>query len=126
MKKLLGVVAAAAAGYVAGVLFAPKSGEATRKELNDKKLELQEKAVENKAKAKEVLDESTGIVKKGAAELTHEASDFGRKATTSSTRISKEASHLGKQAKRSLGRAADTATKTGRGVGESVNKLRDN
>ena len=40
MKKLLGMAAAAAAGYVAGVLFAPKSGEETRKDLKAKKEEL--------------------------------------------------------------------------------------
>lgn len=124
MKKLLGVVAAAAAGYVAGVLFAPKSGEETRKDLKAKKDELELKATAKKEQAKEVLDESTQRVKKGAADISDEAADFSKKASTSASRISKEASTLGNQAKRSLGRAADTATKTGKDVGESVNKLR--
>jgi gas vesicle protein len=110
MKKLLGVVAAAAAGYVAGVLFAPKSGEETRKDLKAKKDELELKATAKKEQAKEVLDESTQRVKKGAADISDEAADFSKT--------------LGTQAKRSLGRAADTATKTGKDVGESVNKLR--
>ena len=124
MKKLLGVVAAAAAGYVAGVLFAPKSGEDTRKELQVKKDELEQKAAVKKDQAKAVLDESAENVKKGAAQITDEAADFSKKATTSASRISKEATALGAQAKRSLGRAADTATKTTKDVSESVNKLR--
>lgn len=124
MKKLLGVVAAAAAGYVAGVLFAPKSGEDTRKELQVKKDELEQKAAVKKDQAKEVLDESTQKAKKAAAQISEEAVDFSKKATTSASRISKEATTLGSQAKRSLGRAADTATKTTKDIGESVNKLR--
>ncbi|QHN43255.1 hypothetical protein GII36_05410 [Candidatus Mycosynbacter amalyticus] len=124
MKKLLGMAAAAAAGYVAGVLFAPKSGEETRKDLKAKKDELVDKAAVKKEQAKEVYEESSETVKKGAADISDEASDFSKKASTSASRIGKEAKSIGTQAKRSLGRAADTATKTGKDVGESVNKLR--
>ena len=124
MKKLLGVVAAAAAGYVAGVLFAPKSGEETRKDLKARKDELVDKATVKKEQAKEVFGESSETVKKGAADISDEATDFGKKASTSASRIGKEAKSIGTQAKRSLGRAADTATKTGKDVSESVNKLR--
>ena len=38
MKKLLTVVGAAAAGFVAGILTAPKSGKETRKDLKKKKI----------------------------------------------------------------------------------------
>lgn len=124
MKKVLGVIVAAAAGYVAGILTAPKSGEETRKDLQSKKADLQRTATDKKEVAKEVLDESSVKAKKGAAEISDEAVEFGRKAQSSADKISKEASKLGTQAKRSLGRAADTAAKTGKDIGESVNKLR--
>lgn len=124
MKKLLGVIAAAAAGYVAGVLMAPKSGEETRKDLRDKKAELEQKANEKKEVAREVLDESAAKVKKGVSKISDEAVEFGKKAQTSADKIGKEASQISTQAKHSLGRAADTAAKTSKDVGASVNKLR--
>lgn len=124
MKKVLGFVAAAAAGYVAGVLMAPKSGEETRRELRVKKAELQQKAAAKSEQVKEVLDESTQTVKKGVGAIGDEASRYSKRASVSTSRIAKEATQLGTQTKRSLGRAADTAAKTGKGVGESVNKLR--
>lgn len=125
MKKVLGFVAAAAAGYMAGVLMAPKSGEETRRDLKEKKAELEQKATVKKEQVKEVIDESAQTVKKGADALGDEAARFGKKASVSTSRISKEATQLGVQAKRSLGRAAGTATKTSKDVGESVNKLRN-
>ena len=44
MKKLLGLVAAAGVGYVAGLLFAPKSGKETRQDLKNKAGDMKEKA----------------------------------------------------------------------------------
>lgn len=124
MKKLLGFVAAAAAGYVAGVLMAPKSGEETRRDLKEKKAELEQKAAVKSEQVKEVMHESGQTLRSGVDALGDEASRFGKKASVSTARIGKEATQLGSQAKRSLGRAAETATKTSKGVGESVNKLR--
>ena len=42
MKKLLGLVAAAGVGYVAGLLFAPKSGKETRSDIKSKLDNLKE------------------------------------------------------------------------------------
>lgn len=124
MRKVLGFVAAAAAGYVVGVLMAPKSGEETRRDLRVKKAELELKAAAKGEQVKEVIGESAQTVKQGVGALSAEASRYGKRAGVSTSRIAKEATQLGTQTKRSLGRAADTATKTGKGVGESVNKLR--
>ena len=124
MKKVLGIAAAAIAGYVAGVLVAPKSGKETREDLMQKKDELGAQAADKKAQAKEVFDESSEAVKKGASDISSEAASFGKKAKTSAEKVSKEASKLGTQGKRSLGRMSDTAAKTSKEVSSSVNKLR--
>jgi gas vesicle protein len=55
MNKTLSFLVAAAGGFVAGVLLAPKSGKETRQELK-------EKAMDYKGKANDGLDEA----KKGA------------------------------------------------------------
>ena len=45
-KFILGALVGAVAGAVAGVLFAPKSGKETRKEIGDKTKEYVEKGKE--------------------------------------------------------------------------------
>jgi gas vesicle protein len=54
MKKVLGMVAAAAAGYVAGVLMAPKKGEETRQDLKVKSEKAKKVAGEKVEQAKRV------------------------------------------------------------------------
>jgi len=93
-KVAVGTLVAAAAGYVAGILTAPKSGKETRKDIKDKtaksvaELEKQlkklhteltkvldqakEQAKELKGKAREEMDsamDKTKIVKEKAREL---------------------------------------------------------
>lgn len=124
MKKLLGMIAAAGAGYAAGVLLAPKSGKETREDLKKKADEAREVAAQKSEKAKEVYQESAAKVKLGATEISTDVEALSKKARTSAAHISKEAKELGVEAKRHLGRAAGTATKTTRSVGQSVNKIR--
>ena len=40
MKKVLAIIGAAAAGFAAGILTAPKSGKETRKDLKKKAIKL--------------------------------------------------------------------------------------
>ncbi|MES2630804.1 MAG: YtxH domain-containing protein [Patescibacteria group bacterium] len=61
MRNVVTILAAAAGGFVLGVLLAPKSGSETRKDLLDKKDEYQEKAIE-----------SMQTIKKGAASIKDE------------------------------------------------------
>jgi gas vesicle protein len=124
MKKVLGMIAAAGAGYIAGVLLAPKSGQETREDLKKKADEARVVAAKKSEQAKAVYHESAAKVKKGAAEIGTDVDALSKKARTSASHISKEAKELGVEAKRHLGRAADTASKTTRGVGQSVNKMR--
>lgn len=124
MKKLLGLVAAAGAGYVAGVLLAPKSGQETREDLKKKADQAKEVATQKAEEAKKVYEESAAKVKVGAGEIGTDVDALTQKARVSAAHISKEAKEFSAEAKRHLGHAAGTATKTTRSVGQSVNKLR--
>jgi len=69
MRKLLTVLGAAAAGFAAGILTAPKSGKETRADLK-KKAEEAKKTAEQKAKqAKAAAKESAKTVKAGAQKV---------------------------------------------------------
>lgn len=66
MKKqrfVLGTIIGAAAGVVAGILTAPKSGKETRADIKNKAMELKDEAADQADKAKTKLDETVGSVK---------------------------------------------------------------
>ena len=135
MKKLLGLVAAAGAGYIAGVLFAPKSGKETRAEIKQtadgvkeiaakKAAKAREVAAKKADQAKEVYYESAKKVKKGAGEISDEMGALAKQAKVSAGKVGTEAKKLGKEAKKHLGNASDSAVRTTRGVGQSISKLK--
>jgi gas vesicle protein len=128
MKKTLSVIAIAAAGYVAGVLFAPKSGKETREDLKKKADEAKKVASQKAEKAKVVYDENSVKVKQAATEIGSDAKDFAQKAKASVSRISKttsqEYAHLEREAKKTLKSAADITQTVSHSVQRGVNKLR--
>lgn len=74
MKKVLAILGAAAAGFAAGVLTAPKSGKETRADLKKKtcalKKEAEKKVEQAAAAAKDGVDSlKTGSQKVGDARL---------------------------------------------------------
>lgn len=124
MKKLLGLVAAAAAGYATGLLFAPKSGKETRSDIKSKLDNLKETTSEKMDSAKDVYDESVAKVKKGAGEISNEMTIIAQEAQTSAGQISKEAKRFGGEAKKHLGKASNSAARTTKEVGRSIGKLK--
>ena len=56
MKKVLAALAAAAAGFAAGILTAPKSGRETREDIKKKAQELKDQADDAGAKARKKID----------------------------------------------------------------------
>ena len=56
MKKVLAIIGAAAAGFAAGILTAPKSGKETRKDLK-------KKAVKLKADTEKVAGKAAAVAK---------------------------------------------------------------
>jgi gas vesicle protein len=102
MGKFLAVVAGAAAGFVAGVLLAPKSGKETRQDIKDK-------ATEYKGKANAGVAE----VKKGAEHVKDELVD--------SAEVMKDiATDAAGGVKRTATRVKDEAVARGRAIGEEV------
>ncbi|HSW77649.1 MAG TPA: YtxH domain-containing protein [Candidatus Chromulinivoraceae bacterium] len=68
-KFALGAIIGAAAGIVAGLLTAPKSGKETRADIKDKATELKESAARKSAEAKDYSDEMVTDLKEKAGDL---------------------------------------------------------
>lgn len=68
-KFALGAIIGAAAGIVAGLLTAPKSGKETRADIKDKASELKENAARRGADAKEYSEEMAADFKEKAEDL---------------------------------------------------------
>jgi gas vesicle protein len=67
-KIAVGALIAGAAGYVAGILTAPKSGKETRQDIKDKAVEVKDQAVEELKKAQAELNKMLHMAKdKGQA-----------------------------------------------------------
>lgn len=69
-KFFLGALIGAAAGAVAGILFAPRSGEETRKMIGDKAKDYTEKGKEALYKGKEIAKEKIHQTAEKIAEKT--------------------------------------------------------
>lgn len=68
-KVVLGTALAAAAGYVAGILTAPKSGKETRKDIQKKANETYAAAEKQLKKLHTDLDKQLGVANEKLAEL---------------------------------------------------------
>ena len=112
MKKLLGLVAAAGVGYVAGLLFAPKSGKETRLDIKSKLDNLKETTSEKIDSAKDIY------------EISDEMTIIAQEAQTSAGHIGKEARRFGGEAKKHLGKASNSAALTTKEIGRSIGKLK--
>ncbi len=100
MSKILPVIVAAAGGFLAGILLAPKSGEETRRDIADK-------ATEYKGKANEGLKE----VKKGAAVLKDELADGVESVKDIARDAADEASRTASRVRGVVTEKADTVKK---------------
>lgn len=80
MKKLLAVIGAAAAGFAAGILTAPKSGEETRADLRKKADELKVNADKKAKEAQKVAEDGVEAVKSVAKKVGDVATATARDA----------------------------------------------
>lgn len=78
MKKVLAVVGAVAAGFVAGILTAPKSGKETRADLKKKANELKTEAGKYANKTKAAAKDAASSLKAGAQKVGDVASETAR------------------------------------------------
>lgn len=75
MKKVLAVIGAAAAGFVTGILTAPKSGKETRQDLKKKAGEMKAATEKTAQKAKQAAVAGAQSLKEGAMKMGGVASD---------------------------------------------------
>ena len=69
MKKVLAIIGAAAAGFAAGILTAPKSGKETRKDLKKKAVKLKADTEKVAGKAAAVAKDSVESLKVGSRKV---------------------------------------------------------
>ncbi len=79
MGKALAVVLAAAGGFVAGVLLAPKSGKETREDIANKKGEYVDKAKAGLKEARKGAGEIKEEIVTGAGEVKYIARDVAER-----------------------------------------------
>lgn len=105
MSKALNALFAAAAGFAAGILLAPKPGKETREDIKNKALET-----------KEQMDKKAGqtveAVKEGATRAEAEAREMAKSLRKSAGTFKAEANFLGHEAKERAGRVADKTKET--------------
>ncbi len=73
-KIALGAVVGAVAGFVTGILVAPKSGKETREEIKNGALKTKDDVAVSVEKAKEMTREKTQEVKAKAGEIVDDVS----------------------------------------------------
>lgn len=112
MSKLIKLVIAAAGGFVAGILLAPKSGKETREDLKAKAEEAKTKAGKKAEDLKAVADEGKTALKHSADVAGKEAVAFGRSAKATAEKIAAEAAELGGEARTRASRVAADAKKS--------------
>ncbi len=100
MSKALNTVLAAAAGFAAGILLAPKSGKETREEIRAR-------ALDTKGQLEDKADEAMDVMKEGAARAEAEARDMAKSVKKSAGAVAAEANYLGHEAKERMGRVAE-------------------
>ena len=69
MKKVLAIIGAAAAGFAAGILTAPKRGKETRKDLKKKAIKLKADTEKVAGKAAAVAKDSVDSLKVGSRKV---------------------------------------------------------
>jgi gas vesicle protein len=112
MGKALHVIGAAAVGFVAGILLAPKSGEETRKDIKNKALEAKDYAGEQAVKLRDAATTAGKTMKKGVNEVSDEAKGMAKSARGSAAVVATEAARLGDEAKVRGSRVAEDAKRT--------------
>lgn len=106
------ILLAAAAGFAAGILFAPKSGRETREDIRAKVEEGKEYAGKKAAQVKKAAKGSLKTLSSSANEAGKELEGMAKSARDSATVVRDEAERLGEEAKTRVGRLGDTAKTT--------------
>lgn len=112
MSKVVKTVAAAAIGFAAGILLAPKSGKETREDIKAKAGEAKQQARAKAEQAKEAAAEAKVHFKSGAKKVETEARGMAKSAKKSAGVVAGEAGALKTEAMERGSRVADTSKAT--------------
>lgn len=107
MGKGMNVIIAAAAGFIGGILLAPKSGEETRNELKAKANDAKRDAARKAEHAKSAMKDGMDTLRSSAKDASEELSDFSKSAKSSASRMADEAKNLSAEAKVRAARVAE-------------------
>src|SRR6266496_3352867 len=106
MSRATKIIAAAAIGFVAGILLAPKSGKETREDLKNKALGAKDYADDKARKVKTAAMEAGDTLRESAQDVADEAFGMMKSTRRSADVVSDEAEKLSTEAK---GRATRVA-----------------
>lgn len=127
MSKTLHVIAAAAIGFAAGVLMAPKSGKETREDIKDKTLEAKEYTSAKAEQAKLAIRDAGMTLKRSAKNVNVETEGMTESAKASARKVSAEAIKLSEEAKVRAARVSNEAKQAATKVSKDAEKrLRGN
>lgn len=122
MSKVVKTVAAAAIGFAAGILLAPKSGKETREDIKVKADEAKAKARTKADQAKEAAMEAKKHLAAGTKKVQTEARGMAHSAQKSAGVISEQAEALKDEARERAGRVAETSRTTAAHVKSDADK----
>lgn len=114
MGKALAVVLAAAGGFVAGILLAPKSGKETRQDIADKKDEYVDKAKAGFKEAQKGAGEIKDEIVTGAGEVKYIARDVAERVGEAAKHVRDEVEHTAHSVKKSAEATAKDVKKSAR------------
>lgn len=112
MNKGINIIAGAAAGFIAGMLLAPKSGKETRQDIKNKAHKAKKAADEKAEHMKGAVKEGMTTFRNSAKDAGEELNDFAQSAKDHAARVADEAKDLASEAKQRASRVADNARNT--------------
>lgn len=122
MTKLIKIALATAAGFVAGILVAPKSGKETRQDIKDKAVEAKHVAAEKAEQVKAAIHDGTESLKEGSKHIGTEAAGLNASTRASADRLAAEAKILSGEAKKRALNVAEDARQTASKVQKDIKK----
>jgi gas vesicle protein len=102
MSRSKNVLLAAALGFLAGILFAPKSGKETREEISDRVNKARDAAMDGVGSFKSGVNNVKDEVKGMAESAKDSASVLADEARTRSGRVADEAKHTARSVRHDL------------------------
>lgn len=106
LNKLASITIAAAAGFVAGILLAPKSGKETRQDIKEKAHEAKDYVSDKAGRVKHAAHDSYESIREGASDIGGEFTKFTHRTKPTVEKIAREAKTSGSSIVEKAGRTS--------------------